>query len=216
MSALNGQSIASSLAATLLLVSGTANAASVSYFIDQSNDLPDNVNYLQVTISDGLAGNIDFSVALLAGAFPAPLPNFGVQAFFFNYDQSLSVDMTNIINFDPASWGISEDQNAGGGIGKFQFEVVATGSTRTSLLTFSIAGVTGDTVNSYAMGNPGAAGSDEFFAAHAANNDGPGKSKISRFASSTVAFILPVPIPAAAYLFGSALLGLGWFRKVSA
>jgi hypothetical protein len=187
----------------------------VSYFIDQSNNLPDNVNYLQVTISDGLAGNIDFSVALLAGAFPASLPNFGVQAFFFNYDQSLSVDAANIINFDPASWDIREDHNAGGGIGKFQFEVVATGSTRTSLLTFSIAGVTGDTVNSYAMGNPGPAGSDEFFAVHAADYDGPGESTSGRFAGSTVAFILPVPIPAAAYLFGSALLGLcGMRRKV--
>ena len=43
-----------------LFASAQVNAASVSYFLDQSNDLADGTNYAKVTISDsiGHAGDI--------------------------------------------------------------------------------------------------------------------------------------------------------------
>jgi hypothetical protein len=184
----------------LLTGSLAAQAASVSYYLDQSNDMPDGTNYLQVTISDGASGNIDFSVQVLTPAFPSPGDNFGMQEFYFNYDNLLTVGTGNITGINPNSWEIKEDKNAGGGFGKFEFEAKGNGSSRTSLLTFSISGVAGDTIDSYAI----AAGeSGEFFAAHVGGFDAGNGVTSAKFAGSTV-----VPVPAAAWLFGSGLIGL--------
>ncbi|NND55353.1 MAG: hypothetical protein HKN56_10345, partial [Gammaproteobacteria bacterium] len=38
-----------------------AKAASVSYYLDQSNDLANGTNYAIVTIEDGVGGDIDFT-----------------------------------------------------------------------------------------------------------------------------------------------------------
>ena len=203
----------SAVALFALFIAGQASAASVSYYLDQSNDLPDGDNYAQVTISDGVDGNIDFRVEVLSNAFPMPLgENFGMQTFSFNYDPALDVPDGNIskdsiVNVDPSSWSIKEDKNAGGGFGKFDFQTMGDGSSRTLVLTFSIAGVDGDTVNSYALGN--ADGTGEFFAAHIADYDDWATDNTSgQFAGST-----PVPVPAAVWLFGSALGMLGWVRR---
>ncbi len=189
----------------LSALSFPALATTVSYYLDQSNVLANGTNYLQVTISDSTttAGDIDFTVDVLTANFPSPGTNFGMETFAFNFDNSLTVGATNIINVDPSSWGITEDQNAGGGFGRFEFQLSGTGSTRTELLTFTISGVAGDTPSSYALGstlNPQAV---EFFAAHVADfDDGYGNTS-GKFAGSTA-----VPVPAALWLFGSGLICL--------
>lgn len=183
---------------------GSVNAATVSYYIDQSNDLPDNVNYAKVTISDGLGGNIDFTVDVILSAFSVSSgANFGMQNFSFNYNNSLTVTSTNITDIDPASWTISQDANAGGGFGKFEFQLDGTGSSRTETLTFSINGVTGDTINDYAIGSTLNPSSGEFFAAHIAGFDETNGVTSAQFAGSTL-----VPVPAAVWLFGTGLIGL--------
>jgi len=202
--ALTGKRTSQAIIVFSAFVAMSANAASISYFLDQSDDLANGTNYVQVTIADGVSGDIDFSVQVLTGAFPAPLTNFGMQSFYFNYNQSLTLDSTNIIDVDPASWDINEDKNVGGGFGKFDFQAKGTGSNRTELLTFTISAVSGDTINDYAIGNADETG--EFFAAHVAGYDGlPTGNTSGKFAGSSV-----VPVPAAVWLFGSALLGLCW------
>jgi hypothetical protein len=205
----------SAVALFALFIAGQASAASVSYYLDQSNDLPDGDNYAQVTISDGAAGNIDFRVEVLSSAFPMPLgENFGMQTFSFNYDPALddpagSISADSIVDVDPTSWAIKENKNAGGGFGKFDFQTTGNGDSRTLVLTFSIAGVVGDTVNSYALGS--ADDSGEFFAAHIADYDDWVTDNTSgQFAGSAA-----VPVPAAVWLFGSALGMLGWMRRRS-
>ena len=197
---------------TALLAATPGMAASVAYFLDQSNDLPDGVNYAQVTISDSVAhpGDIEFAVQILTGAFPTPLSNFGMQAFFFNFDNSLNVAPANIVDVDPASWDIRVDRNAGGGFGKFEFEFLGDGNERTELLTFRITNVAGDSPSSYALLseflNPG---STQFFAAHIAGYaDTVSGNTSGKFAGST-----PVPLPAAAWLFAGALSLLGLRRR---
>jgi len=186
-----------------LCFSASAQADSISFFLDQSDTLDDGINYLQVTVSDGAAGDIDFSVAVLSDAFDtAGTSNFGMQTFSFNYDASLSISAANIVNVDPSSWNIVEDKNAGGGFGKFEFQLKGNGSTRTELLTFSISGVSGDTVYDYALG---ATATSEFFAAHVAGFNTTNGVTSAQFAGSTPAV---VPVPAAVWLFGSGLLAL--------
>lgn len=189
----------------LIFAATQTSAASISYYLDQSNDLPDGINYAQVTISDGTGGNIDFSVDVLENAFSiSPGANFGMQTFSFNYDLSLSVNSGNIQDVDPSSWTISQSANAGGGFGKFMFELSGNGSSRTSLLSFSISGVNGDTVNDYAIGSTLNPSSGEFFAAHIAGFDTTNNVDSAQFAGSTMV----VPVPAALWLFGSGLIGM--------
>jgi len=188
----------------LMLAGYQANAATISYYLDQSNDLPDGINYAQVTISDGTEGDIDFSVEVLTSAFSiSPTANFGMQTFSFNYDTALTVSAANITDIDPASWTISQNANAGGGFGKFEFELSGSGSSRTDLMSFSISGVTGDSIWDYAIGSTLKPSSGEFFAAHIAGFDETYGVTSAQFAGSTA-----VPVPAAVWLFGSGLIGL--------
>lgn len=187
------------------------NAATISYYLDQSNALPDGINYAQVTISDSVTntGDIDFSVEVLTSAFTVSGSNFGMQNFSFNYDPSLSIDASNIIGIDPVTWSVKEGANAGGGFGKFGFQLSGNGNTRTELLSFSITGVTGDTIDSYAMGSTLKPAATEFFAAHIAGFDGEYCVTSAQFAGS----ISAVPVPAAVWLFGSGLIGLAGLAR---
>jgi len=186
-----------------------ANAASTAYFLDLSNDLDDGINYAQVTISDSTEtiGDIEFQVQVLTDSFPQPLSNFGMQAFYFNHADDIAITSANIVDIDPSAWLINHSMNAGGGFGKFDLQASGTGSSRTELLTFSITGINGDTIFDYALGNADDTG--EFFAAKIAGYDDSLSGNTSgKFAGST-----PVPVPAAVWLFGSALAGLGWMRR---
>jgi hypothetical protein len=196
---------------SFMIVGAQAQASSISYYLDQSNVLPDGVNYAQVTISDGVTGDINFNVQVNTSAFSGISSNFGMQAFSFNYDNTLAVSSTNITNIDPSSWTISDNKNAGGGFGKFDFQLAGTGSSRTLALNFTISDVTGDSINSYAIGSGLKPSSGDFFAAHIAGftyngvtYDGSTDTTSAQFAGSTPA----VPVPAAAWLFASGLLGL--------
>ena len=154
----------------------------------------------------------NFTVTVNVAAFPTPLSNFGMQTFSFNYDNALdlpvgNISSSNIVDVDPSSWTIDNDKNAGGGFGKFDFQATGSGSSRTQVLTFSIAGVVGDDINSYAIGYTPE--SEAYFATHIAGyDDGLSGNTSGKFASV-------VPVPAAVWLFGSALGMLGWMRRRS-
>lgn len=203
------KSIVKGFALPVLLIASQANAASISFFLNQSNAtsvLPNGVNYAQVTISDNttVVGDIDFDVQIIASAFTAG-SNFGMQTFSFNYDTSLTVGAGNITGISPVSWTISQDANAGGGFGKFEFQLSGTGSARTSVLGFTISGVAGDSINDYAIGSTLKPGSGNFFASHIAGFvTSDANITSAQFSGSTPA----VPVPAAVWLFGSGLLGL--------
>ena len=64
---------ASALLMLGLATAGNASAASLSYVLDQSGSMADNVGYLQVTISDGLDGAIDFAVRLSSPCAKSPV-----------------------------------------------------------------------------------------------------------------------------------------------
>ena len=198
------------VATTLFTTLG--HAASVSYVLDQSNALPDGIEYLQVTISDSesAAGDIDIVVEVIHESLPEPGSNFGMQSFFFNADNSLEIAADNIQTGD-SDWNVRENRNAGGAFGKFDFGLSGQGNSRVETLTVSISGVDGDTIDSYAIGSALNPSSGEFFAAHFAGftTDAFGVSSAKIGGSTAFA---PVPVPPAALLFGSALVLLSRIR----
>lgn len=207
------------LAAKLLVCLGlacgvNAQAASVTYYLDQSNVLTDGIGYVKVTISDNAnLTDIDFKVETTSAFVPGS--NFGIQAFGFTPNSNIALTDANISGL-VSGWTTSTklNNNSLDGFGKFQVAEAGDGNSRQTSLTFSITGVTGDSINTYANPSDGNAGSwtgspNPFFAAHVAGFTLTQGVDSAFFAGSTPN-IPPnlVPVPAAAWLLGSGLIGL--------
>lgn len=190
--------------APLFLVA-TAQAASISFYMDQSNTesaWADGVPYLQVTISDSVdhPGDIEFLVTALDTLTDHAVGNFGIQSFGFNSSHALTA--ANIVG---SSWDFgSGNQN---GFGHYGVTLSGKGNSRQDPLTFRITGIDGDGILDYALNGAGGAQGQYFFAAHVAGMSKNGASS-AFFGGSTV-----VPVPGAVWLLGSALAGLGLIRR---
>jgi hypothetical protein len=207
------KSVLAAFGTLLVTMAGAAQAASVSYYLDQSNlssgPLGDGINYLMVTVDDqGSPGLINFSVQTLPALNGIAGSNFGIQTFALNtlLDTSTIPD-GSIVNL-PSGWSgnVVPPPNTIDGFGMFDISVDNGGGNRLTTLNFSID-VAGDNVGDYIALSSGNAGQGNvFFAAHVAGFDDGAGNTSAFFGGSTSA---PVPLPAAAWLFGSGLLGLG-------
>lgn len=204
--------IAGALAAAFIFTS-TAQAASISYYLDQSNSestWPDGVNYLQVTIFDSILhpGDIEFLVTPLSTLTSTAGPNFGIQKFGFNTTGAASgLVAANIIQ--PVGWMASQNV-AFDGFGEYEVSEDTTGQYRQNPLSFRITGIAGDTPYDYVVAGQGGTQGVYFFAAHVAGMTvGPGSAY---FGGSTEVTEI-VPVPAAAWLLMSALGCLGIVRR---
>lgn len=211
----SGSSRAMVLASGLLAAS-QANA--VSYYLDQSNDLPDGTNYATVEIETLLDGRIQFTVDALDPPF-IPDTNFGIQAFGFNVDDNFTdpngptlTDIANnitVLNDPDNKWKVKIGQN-NSEFGVYDESTSGTGSTRKDPLVFTID-MAGDTVSTYAQSN-----GTSWFSAHIAGfsstpcSSDSGTCTSAWFSGGGDATTPPqaVPVPAAAWLFGTGLLGL--------
>jgi len=190
-----------------ILFSLPAQSSTISYFLDLNNIGLSGDNYAQVTISEN-GDDIDFMVEVIGDAFPVQGSNFGMDKFYFNFDnEEVTLARANIVNRDPL-WGVRRFRRADG-FGRYQVMLKGNIFSRTDELEFSIVGVVGDTPETYAVPNDGRQGSDEFFAAHIAGiySFGP-RNYRTYVAGSSV-----VPIPGSVVLLGSGLLGLVAIRR---
>jgi hypothetical protein len=217
---------------------GTANAASMSYFLDQSNALPDGTHYLQVTLSE-IENGVDFWVETLTPLDKLGDGHFGIQQFGFSFTSNTEYEIEGL----PRGWRDQSNKQMSE-FGRYDIRLKGTGSTRTDDLHFSVLGV-------------GLSDFDDYFAAHVAGfewcfEDGKpdakplsksskkgkydwdegdswsDRNKSWRYGKSnwncdygdciTSAYFgggtpSAVPVPAAAWLFGSGLFGLVGFAR---
>lgn len=184
---------------------GSVSAATVSYWLNQSNAMPDGINYALVTLADISGGGVTFTVTPDLAIFDETT-NFGIQTFAFNSDLALTA--ANYLL--PSGW--SAAGNIGGGFGSFLDYTGGTGSTRQNPLTFSVN--TG-TISNYVFANT----SGYFFGAHIAgftnsscvdptNNTQCTSAKYAATGDSIVPPTSVVPVPASAWLFATGLIGL--------
>lgn len=153
--------------ASLLVAAAPAQAASISYFLDQSNALPDGSNYLRVDVADGANGAIDFTVQVLGPLSSIAGSNFGIQSFAFNVVPGGSAEAMNITGL-PTGWRANDSRRMDG-FGLFDVRLAGRGNARMGTLTFSITGIDGDRPEDYALLSRGRAPEGhEFFAAHVA------------------------------------------------
>ena len=132
---------------TGLFIASSSQAASVSYFLDQSNKLSDGINYLKVTIADGAEGSVDFTVEALQPLLDLAGDNFGIQKFGFNVLGGVAAEADDVTAL-PENW---RARNGGrmDGFGLYDITLKGKGKNRQDPLTFSIDGVTVDTIMSY-------------------------------------------------------------------
>jgi hypothetical protein len=207
--------IQSFLCLALLAMAAPSLAVTVtySYIMDQSNALPDEVDYLSVTISNDTAGQLDFWVETLSALDDIAGDNYGIQSFGFSYSDLLppagddkhdNKDSLPAIDFIlPDGWRVQYNKNMSEA-GRFDARIMGTGNSREESLHFSVIGLSLYDVTPY-------------FAAHVAgfdlalgecdNDDRCGDRITSAFFYGGREDVV-VPVPAAALLFGSGLLGL--------
>ena len=219
-----------------LFATTSAQAASISYYLNQSDELPDDINYLQVTISDGSNGGIDFVVEVLQPLLDlAGGPKFGITQFAFNAVEGISVRPSNLLVPISPRWNATFNNQTMAGFGKYDVRLnqsnrknrgkgkgSETGGTTT--FEFSIVGIDFDTIASYVDLARLAYEGPSFFSARVSGLDigcaNPSSAKRTNKGGGsspqgceiTEAYfggVAAVPAPPAVWLLGTALVALG-------
>ena len=201
----------------------TSQAASVSFYLDQSNKLTDGVNYLQVTVADGADGAIDFTVTALQPLLDMAGDNFGIQRFAFNIVGGTATERRDVTAL-PTDW---RARNGGRMAGFGLYDITLNGrgkpDSRQDPLTFSITGVSLDTILSYVDLSTGRSPQGySFFSAHVAglnfgNCESPNSKSARSVENDTDSSCIgsayfggtqAVPAPPAIWLLGTAVAAL--------
>ncbi len=219
----------------VFMLASVSHAALVSFDLNQSNALPDGQAYLRATLDDqGSPGSIRFNVTILDPLLGIAGGHFGIQSFGFN--SAFHLRAANVIGLPPG-WSLQTTRRMSE-FGVFDYMLRGPGRARVTSLSFSVIGISADTLSSYVTNSSGgAAHGNEFFAAHVAglNNDRAddelNQSRDDRivlghqdqqglssayFAGSTPTPLLPTPLPSAVWLLLTGLMAFVPFvRRIS-
>ncbi len=119
-----------------------ANAATVSYYLDQSNQLPNGTDYLEVTLADGAASNtVDVRVDSLAPLSGIAGTRFGIQKFAFDLKSGVSATGVGISGLLEPWWVMPIGKIKMHRFGHFDFGLRGTGDSRQNSLRFTVTGL---------------------------------------------------------------------------
>src|SRR3989338_3685420 len=207
----------------LMLAALPAHAASVSFFLDQSNRLPDgpdDPDYLSVTL-DEIEGGVKVVVNTLDWFNGIKGDHFGIQKFGFSFDGEAWGEVTGL----PPHWRVRENRRMDG-FGRFDIRLQGKGKNRMEELSFTVDGVTlGDFDSLMAAqvagfewcrivdrrrNDDGNDNDDRW-----RNDDDEGRRNWCEGRNCTTSAyfagsmpVSQIPVPAAAWMLGSGLLGL--------
>jgi hypothetical protein len=170
-----------------------SHAATVSFYLNESNHLPDGINYVSVNLTENLTGGVDVLAQTLDPLNDLRFCDFGIQRFSFSFDDGTMGNVTGL----PDGWKVKSDQGMNG-FGKFDTEIIGKVDARTGILGFTINGVGIDDFES-------------FFAVKVAGlNDryGPSNAFFGGSLENRDTNLTVVPVPAAVWLLSSGLVGL--------
>ena len=191
---MKAKNLISSLLCGLFVFAGQQAYAN-TYFLNQSNELADGVNYAQVDVLEN-AGNLNFTVTALEPT------NWKFSNFYFNLGGSTgAITLTGL----PSGWRADTDQNVS------EFGVFSDGAKGRGNSLQSIFSFTADGTNTLSFANLLANDDGWIFAAHVQcqNKRNNPCSAVGDETSHHIAGpdISPIPIPGAIWLFGTALVG---------
>jgi hypothetical protein len=155
-----------------LLIFSTLGVGSIttgSWYLNQSNALPDGVNYAKVSITaDDTTGQVNFTVDAIENIYTSLGDNFGIQKFGFNCQNITSPISTWSIQL-PSDWEYTTKQNMGE-TGKFDIVESGKGNSRQEPLSFTITlpDPSEAAVSNFAVSSTGNSSTSAFFSAHIA------------------------------------------------
>ena len=187
-------------AGILMLGADPVQSAGIGYYLDQSNALPNGNQYLSVYLTENAAGGVDFLVSTLEALNDVAGRNFGIQAFGFNF---LAMHQGEISNL-PDGWWTSSNRNLNG-FGTFDIRLETTGSYRFDTLGFTVQDSSLDSFAAYFAAR--VAGFEWCMTPEGEPCD-PSCEYVTSGFFAGAAEISAIPLPAAAWLLGSGLLGL--------
>ncbi len=202
----------------VLFLTGLCSGAITTRFwtLNQSDTFRDGYDYGYVSIrADSSTGVVSFKVVVYETAYDILDPDFGIDAFGFNYQNITSLPSTWTLSLPTASWTQTVNQKLNG-FGWFQVKEEYGSDIRFDPLEFSITLPTASeaVVDNFAVLGSGSVqgGGEEYFAAHIAGFQMTGVTagKTSHWAAGKTV-IVPEPMTIVLSLGGLALLS--WFHK---
>ncbi|MBI3545680.1 MAG: hypothetical protein HY081_03675 [Gammaproteobacteria bacterium] len=193
----------SSLFVSLMVVAAISQASIVSFSLDQSNRLPDGIDYVSVKLTENSNGGVDVVAKTLDSLDTFKGCHFGIQKLAFNFDDGTMANISGL----PDGWKVKSDRGMNG-FGKFDTGILGLSDARTDNLSFTVNGVGIDDFESFfavkvgGLDLPSGKHGSAFFGGSLENgivsdNSGGGDGNLA-----------PVPLPPAAWLLGSGLVGL--------
>jgi len=186
----------------------SVQAATIDYTYTTSLPLTNqswsNGPFANVKIDEWSDGLIEFTVTLAGDAVGQNIEQFGFSAYG-------AIDLTTATLTLPTNWSLNSSANMDG-FGTFEWAVEkGSGAVGQNPLVFSIDGIAGDTAATYAsLGSTGGQPNSGVIFSAKLSSTGPGA-----FIGGGDQLLPPgyVPIPAAAWLFASALGIFGYLAK---
>ncbi len=180
----------------LMTMTAVSQAASLSFFLNESNRLADGVNYLSVDLTENSTGGVDVLAKTLDPLNDLARCHFGIQKLAFSFDDGNMADISGL----PDGWKVKGDRRMNG-FGMFDTGILGSAKAPTDSLSFTVNGVGIDDFETFfSVKVAGLSGIGSAFFGGSFENISPaavGPSDVSA-----------VPIPAAAWLFASGLFGL--------